>query len=94
MPSEYEKLNESNVAQVKNSGGRFGGSITAACFLQEFVDFNSISHYAHLDIAGTSSDAKGVNTGRPTRALIEYARLLSESDKETTISSESVVKFF
>ncbi|KAG2389170.1 hypothetical protein C9374_014570 [Naegleria lovaniensis] len=84
MPTEYEKQNETNVAHVKNSGGRTGGSITAACFLSEFVNFDNVSHYAHLDIAGTSSDAKGVHTGRPTRALIEYVRLLTKTSEETT----------
>ncbi|EFC49245.1 leucine aminopeptidase [Naegleria gruberi] len=78
MPTEYEKQNESNVAHVKNSGGRNAGSITACCFLSEFVDFEKVPNYAHLDIAGTNSDAKGIHNGRPTRALIEYVRLLQE----------------
>ncbi len=47
----YDKLIESRFADIKNSGGRPGGSITAAQFLQRFV--NGVP-WAHLDIAGTA----------------------------------------
>ena len=47
----YEKLIESRFADIKNSGGRLAGSITAAHFLQHFV--NDVP-WAHLDIAGTA----------------------------------------
>jgi leucyl aminopeptidase len=46
----YDKLIESKFADIKNVGGRHAGSITAAQFLQRFV--NDVS-WAHLDIAGT-----------------------------------------
>ena len=46
----YDKLIDSKFADVKNTGGRQGGSITAAQFLQRFVDKTP---WAHLDIAGT-----------------------------------------
>ena len=46
----YDKLIESKFADIKNVGGRFAGSITAAQFLQRFV--NDVA-WAHLDIAGT-----------------------------------------
>jgi leucyl aminopeptidase len=46
----YDKLIESKFADIKNTGGRHGGSITAAQFLQRFV--NEVP-WAHLDIAGT-----------------------------------------
>ena len=46
----YDKLIESKFADIKNTGGRHGGSITAASFLQRFV--NDVP-WAHLDIAGT-----------------------------------------
>jgi leucyl aminopeptidase len=46
----YDKLMDSPVADMKNSGPREGGSITAATFLQRFVD-NGVK-WAHLDIAG------------------------------------------
>jgi leucyl aminopeptidase len=48
---EYDKIIDSKVADVKNTGGRWGGSITAAQLLQRFVDK---THWAHLDIAGTA----------------------------------------
>jgi leucyl aminopeptidase len=46
----YDKLMDSPIADMKNSGPREGGSITAACFLQRFVDPGV--KWAHLDIAG------------------------------------------
>ena len=48
---EFRELNKSDVADVKNSGGRPAGSISAAWFLREFVDGFP---WAHLDIAGTA----------------------------------------
>ena len=51
LPDEYNKLIESTIADVKNVGGRAGGSIAAALFLQHFIgDYP----WAHLDIAGTA----------------------------------------
>ena len=47
---EYDKMIDSKFADVKNTGGRHAGSITAAQFLQRFVDKTP---WAHLDIAGT-----------------------------------------
>jgi leucyl aminopeptidase len=51
---EYDKLIDSQFADVKNTGSRNGGSITAAQFLQRFVDGTP---WAHLDIAGTAMGA-------------------------------------
>ena len=51
MGPDYDKLIDSKFADMKNVGGRFGGSITAAQFLQRFV--NDVP-WAHLDIAGTA----------------------------------------
>jgi leucyl aminopeptidase len=51
---EYDKLIDSQFADMKNTGGRNGGSITAAQFLQRFVDDTP---WAHLDIAGTAMGA-------------------------------------
>jgi leucyl aminopeptidase len=48
---EFRDLNKSDVADVKNSGGRAAGSISAGWFLREFVDGFP---WAHLDIAGTA----------------------------------------
>jgi leucyl aminopeptidase len=72
----YRKLLDSDVADVKNVGGPYGGAITAAVFLSEFV---GETPWAHLDIAGPMKvDAdeawrsKGA-TGFGTRLLIELA---------------------
>jgi leucyl aminopeptidase len=48
---EYDKMIDSKFADVKNTGGRHGGAITAAQFLQRFVQKGV--RWAHLDIAGT-----------------------------------------
>ncbi len=50
----YDKLINSKFADMKNTGGRHGGSITAAQLLQRFVDDTP---WAHLDIAGTGMGA-------------------------------------
>jgi leucyl aminopeptidase len=50
MFEEYKEQNRSDVADVKNSGGRYGGAITAAQFLAEFSEDTP---WVHLDIAGT-----------------------------------------
>ncbi len=51
---EYDKLIDSKNADMKNVGGRYGGAITAAQFLQRFV---KDVPWAHLDIAGTAMGA-------------------------------------
>jgi leucyl aminopeptidase len=51
LAAEYDKIVDSKFADVKNSGGRFAGSITAAQFLQRFVNKTP---WVHLDIAGTA----------------------------------------
>jgi leucyl aminopeptidase len=48
---EYDKLIDSKFADMKNTGGRYGGSITAAQLLARFVDKTP---WVHLDIAGTA----------------------------------------
>jgi len=61
MGPAYDKLIDSKFADMKNSGGRHAGSITAAHFLKRFV---GDTPWAHLDIAGTamSSPATDTNT--------------------------------
>ncbi len=49
LEKQYKKLIKSDIADMKNSGGSFGGAITAALLLEEFV--NNID-WVHLDIAG------------------------------------------
>src|SRR5436305_2853574 len=77
---EYKELIRSEWADMKNSGGRWGGAITAAVFLKEFVDCPS---WAHLDIAGTAymehetgREARGA-TGAGVRVTIAFLELLS-----------------
>ena len=68
---EYQELLKSNFADMGNIGGRYAGTITAACFLSRFT---KAYKWAHLDIAGTawvSGDAKGA-TGRPVPLLSEF----------------------
>ena len=57
----YDKLINSKFADMKNTGGRHGGSITAAQFLKRFV---GDTPWAHLDIAGTAmgSPTSEINT--------------------------------
>jgi leucyl aminopeptidase len=74
---EYKDLIKSDVADVKNSGGRPAGAVTAAMFLKEFAEGYS---WAHLDIAGTAyseSDLVTIPkgpTGVPTGTFIEFIR--------------------
>ncbi len=76
VPTVKETL-KSDVADMKNSGERFGGAIAAAHFLREFV---GEAPWAHLDIAGPSSSRrergyvpKG-GTGFGVRTLVEFVR--------------------
>ena len=79
MFEEYGRQIESDVADIKNVGSRWGGSITAAKFLEHFTDYPWI----HLDIAGTAFldesrpyRPKG-GTGFGVRLLVEYLRAYS-----------------
>jgi len=68
---DYQELLKSPFADMGNIGGRWGGSITAACFLSRFT---KKFKWAHLDIAGTawkSGNDKGA-TGRPVPLLAHY----------------------
>jgi leucyl aminopeptidase len=68
---EYQDLLKSNFADMANTGGRYAGTITAACFLARTAKAYT---WAHLDSAGTawvSGDAKGA-TGRPVPLLAEF----------------------
>ena len=52
LGQKYDKMIDSKVADMKNTGGKWGGSISAAQFLQRFVQEGT--PWAHLDIAGTA----------------------------------------
>jgi len=77
LADEYRELNKSLIADIKNTGNRYGGAITAALFVSEFA--GSVP-WLHVDIAGTSNSSKdsGVAvkgaTGVPVRTLCEFVR--------------------
>ena len=81
MYEQYQEQNKSDVADIKNTGGRYAGAITAAQFLAEFA---GDTPWVHLDIAGTSlSDkergylVKGA-TGVPVRTLVNLVLSLAK----------------
>ncbi len=73
---DYHQLNKSEVADVKNVGGRWGGAISAAKFLENFVDKKI--PWAHIDIAGPSMANNSKNytkkfmTGFGVRLLFDF----------------------
>ncbi|HUK57994.1 MAG TPA: leucyl aminopeptidase [Stellaceae bacterium] len=78
----YDKMIDSDAADVKNIGGREAGSITAAQFLQRFV--NNVP-WAHLDIAGTTwskKDAPTVPKGATAFGLRLLDQLVAEHYEE------------
>ena len=80
---EYQQQYESQIADLKNVGGREAGSITAAMIIGEFV---GDARWAHLDIAGTAWEKKGSllqpvgATGFGTRTLIEFVKELENGE--------------
>ena len=80
LHSEYKKLIESDIADMKNTGGRFGGAITAALLLENFIDDLD---WVHLDIAGParSSNRKGA-TGFSVLTLFEFFKTFSKNRSE------------
>ncbi|WP_305805641.1 leucyl aminopeptidase [Stenotrophomonas sp. YIM B06876] len=68
---EYQPLLDSTFADVYNIGGRWGGAITAGCFLSRFTEGQ---RWAHLDIAGVASEEgkRGMATGRPVGLLSQW----------------------
>jgi leucyl aminopeptidase len=83
LDPEYDKLIDSKNADVKNIGGRWAGSITAAQFLQRFVEDDT--PWAHLDIAGTAMGSPSSETNKSwasgfgVRLLDELVRRKYES---------------
>ena len=74
---DYKELIKSDVADIKNSGGRPAGTITAALFLKEFADGYP---WVHLDIAGTAYTESDLGTvprgptGVPVGTFVEFVR--------------------
>jgi leucyl aminopeptidase len=84
LGDEYLDAMRSSIADLQNTGGRWGGASTAAAFLKEFAEDTP---WIHLDIAGTAwmEDnkpwiAKGPS-GIAVRSLIEFAREFGNSKK-------------
>jgi leucyl aminopeptidase len=80
LDEEYKENIRSNIADIVNSGGRWGGAVNAAMFLKEFAEDTP---WLHLDIAGTAWMeenkpwiAKGPS-GIAVRSLVEFARGLN-----------------
>ena len=83
LSKEYKELIKGDRGDLKNTGGRWGGAITAASFIEEFVEGTP---WIHLDVAGTSDIAsargylpKGA-TGAPVKTLYYYVK--GESNKK------------
>ncbi len=74
---DYKELIKSDVADIKNSGGRPAGTITAAMFLREFTEGY---RWVHLDIAGTAYTESDLGTvprgptGVPVGTFVEFVR--------------------
>ncbi len=79
LDKEYTKQIKSDIADIKNVGGRKAGTITAAAFLKEFADGVS---WAHLDIAGTAwgDEAKPFRSKGPTGIAVRT--LINIVDRE------------
>jgi len=77
---DYKDLIKSDVADMKNSGGRAAGTITAALLLAEFADEYP---WAHLDVAGTAYSETDLGmmpkgpTGTPMGTFVEFVRARS-----------------
>jgi len=80
VDAEYGEMIKSHIADMMNTGGRWGGAITAAMFLKEFVEDTP---WIHLDIAGTAwiDDNKGWIAKGPSgfavRSIVEFTRQLA-----------------
>ncbi len=80
LDDDYREVIKSSIADIKNTGGRYGGAINAAMFLKEFAEDTP---WLHLDIAGTawSDDAKPWSASGPTgvavRSIVEWIRSFS-----------------
>ena len=86
MPEEYKEQLKSEIADVKNIGHKYGGAITAALFLAEFVDNTP---WVHIDIAGTADSEKESGyivkgaTGIGVRTLVELASSEAKNQEAT-----------
>ena len=63
LGAEYNKMMDSDIADMKNAGPRFAGSVTAACFLERFVENCPWSHFDIAGMAWSSKDSPTVPKG-------------------------------
>ncbi|MCX7985281.1 MAG: leucyl aminopeptidase, partial [Bacteroidetes bacterium] len=81
LPDEYKQLLESDIADLKNLGGSWGGAITAALFLKNFINKNQ--KWIHIDIAGPSfpnefgPNTQKTMTGFGVRLLVDFFQNIS-----------------
>jgi len=77
LDDEYRELIRSGIADIKNTGGRYGGAISAAMFLKEFVEDTP---WIHLDIAGTAWTEENKSwialgpSGIAVRSIVEFVK--------------------
>ena len=79
LDASFDKQIKSDIADMKNVGGRPGGAITAAAFIQRFVNGKT---WAHLDIAGTAwaySDQATVPKGATGYGVRLLDRMVAEN---------------
>ncbi len=87
VDAEYFDHIKSEIADIKNTGGRWGGAITAAMFLKEFVEETP---WIHLDIAGTAwlEENKAWMPKGPSgvavRSIVEFARGFTPNGQGST----------
>lgn len=79
---DYRRAMDSDVADIKNTGGRWGSALTASAFLLDFV---TAANWAHMDIAGTAWADKASawrpagGTGEGVGTIVGVVRLLTGS---------------
>ena len=82
LEAEYRPMVESEIADMKNTGGRFGGTITAALILESFVEEGT--PWVHLDIAGPARADKADHyitkgaSGFGVRTLVAVAAAVAD----------------
>ncbi len=82
LPADYRKKIDSDVADMKNTGPRYGGAINAALLLKEFV---GDVPWAHLDIAGPARASETEHyvlkggTGYGVRTVVALAEAMSQA---------------
>ncbi|MBI4810116.1 MAG: leucyl aminopeptidase [Ignavibacteriales bacterium] len=92
---EYEKQIKSDVADVKNVGGKWAGAITAAWFLKKFIPKDQEYKWVHLDIAGTAILEEALpyapkgGSGVGVRLLIEFLKSWKKNKLLAKVSAEA-----